>query len=59
MQEHDSWQERYLSLVPEKLTAADVQLLLDLWHENAERLHWALEAFVVQSTVGEEDGADA
>ena len=59
MAEHDSWQERYLSLVPEKLAVADVQLLLDLWHENAERLHWALEAFVVQSTEGEEYEGDA
>jgi len=59
MAEHDSWQERYLALVPEKLTAADVRLLLDLWIENPYRLQRALQAFVARSNPPEEDEADA
>ena len=59
MQEHDSWQERYLSLVPEKLTAEDVRLLLDLWVENPYRLQRALQAFVAHSAQQPGDEADA
>jgi len=59
MAEHDSWQERYLALVPEKLTAADVRVLLDLWIENPYRLQRALQAFVAHAAQQPEDEADA
>ena len=59
MGERDSWQERYLSLVPEKLTAAEVRLLLDLWIEDPYRLQRALQAFVAHSAHQPEDEADA
>jgi hypothetical protein len=36
------WQERYLALVPEKLTAADAKVLLDLIEEDTGRFVQAL-----------------
>ena len=50
---HDSWQERYLGLVPEKLTAADARVLLELMSEDQQRLARALQAFAEASA--EED----
>ena len=43
--QQDSWLERYLSVVPEKLTAADVRVLLALAEEDTHRLVQALTAF--------------
>ena len=54
MSEQDSWQERYLALVPERFTAEDVRQLLMLWREDAYRLERALEAYVLNSWTREE-----
>ena len=43
------WTERYLSVVPEKLSAEDVRVLLALIEEDGERFISALEAFVANS----------
>ena len=40
----DTWSERYLTLVPEKLSAADARVLLQLLREDHERLAEALVA---------------
>jgi len=45
----DTWQERYLSLAPEKLTAADARVLLVLIREDPERFMGALEEFMHNS----------
>jgi hypothetical protein len=45
----DSWEERYLSVVPEKLTAADARVLIDLMCEDPERLAQALQAFAEEA----------
>ena len=45
MSQGDSWAERYLSVVPEKLTAADARVLIELMCEDPERLAQALQAF--------------
>ena len=49
MPEHDSWEERYLSLVPERLTGAEAQVLLDLIAEAPERFIGALNEFIENS----------
>jgi hypothetical protein len=54
----DSWIERYLDLVPEKLTASDARNLLDLWDENLQALRQALETLAA-SKAGEEVAEDA
>jgi hypothetical protein len=41
----DTWQERYLALVPEKLTAADAKVLIELIEEDPQRFVEALEEF--------------
>jgi hypothetical protein len=43
----DSWQERYLSVVPEKLTARDASIILDLIQEDTDRFVEALDAFAL------------
>jgi hypothetical protein len=48
----DSWIERYLSVVPEKLTADDARVLIELMCEDPERLAQALQAFAEEA--GEE-----
>ena len=45
MSQGDSWTERYLSVVPEKLTAADARVLIELMCEDPERLAQALHEF--------------
>jgi hypothetical protein len=45
----DSWEERYLSVIPEKLTAADAKVLLDLIEEDPKRFVEALAEFAVIS----------
>jgi hypothetical protein len=40
----DSWTERYLAVVPEKLTAADAKVLIELMCEDPQRLAQALQA---------------
>ena len=45
MSQGDSWIERYLSVVPEKLTAADARVLIELMCEDPERLAQALQVF--------------
>ena len=49
MPEHDSWEERYLAVVPEKLTAGDAKVLLDLIAESPERFIGALQEFIENS----------
>ena len=49
MGKYDTWEERYLSLVPEKLSREDVRLLLDLWVEDPYRLQRTLRAFLSSS----------
>ena len=44
MSQGDSWTERYLALIPEKLTAADAKILIELMCEDPERLAQALKA---------------
>jgi hypothetical protein len=44
---NDSWEQRYLAIVPEKLTARDASVLLDLIEEDAERFVEALAAFAL------------
>ena len=46
MSQGDSWTERYLSVVPEKLMADDAQVILDLLREDPARFATALEEFV-------------
>jgi hypothetical protein len=41
----DAWEERYLAVVPEKLTAADARVLLDLIEEDPKRFVEALAEF--------------
>jgi hypothetical protein len=45
MSKRDFWIERYLAVVPEKLTAQDVRILLELAEEDTARLVEALTAF--------------
>ena len=45
MTKRDFWMERYLSVVPEKLTAQDVRVLLELAEEDTARLVEALTVF--------------
>jgi hypothetical protein len=54
-----SWTERYLSVVPERLTAEDARVLLALIEEDGERFISALEAFVANSEQPEDNQADA
>ena len=49
MPEPDSWEGRYLSIVPEKLTGAEAQVLLDLITEAPERFIGALREFIENS----------
>jgi hypothetical protein len=44
MSQGDTWSERYLSVVPEKLTAADAKVLIELMCEDPQRLAQALQA---------------
>ena len=50
----DFWEERYLALVPEKLTAADAKELLELIRQNPEGFVTALETYIHASEDGEE-----
>ena len=61
MSRADSWTERYLSVVPERLTAEDAQILLDLIRESPEGFLAALQEFIVNSREddGEEVAGDA
>ena len=43
------WEERYLSVVPEKLSAADAEVLLDLVEEDPRRFVEALAEFAALS----------
>jgi uncharacterized protein (DUF1778 family) len=45
----DSWQERYLAVVPEKLTAVDAKVLLQLIEEDPKRFMEALDEFAAAS----------
>jgi hypothetical protein len=47
----DSWEERYLSVVPEKLTAEDGRVLIQLMCEDPERLAKALQVFAAEAAV--------
>ena len=47
--EPGSWEERYLALVPEKLTAGDATALIELIEEDARRFVEALEEFAALS----------
>jgi hypothetical protein len=49
MAQPDSWQERYLAVVPEKLTAADAKVLLELIEEDPKRFVEALDEFAALS----------
>jgi hypothetical protein len=49
MSQGDSWTERYLSVIPEKLTAADAKVLLDLIEEDPKRFLEALAEFAALS----------
>ena len=42
MPENDSWEQRCLAIVPEKLTARDASVLLDLIEEDTDRFVEAL-----------------
>ena len=44
-----TWEQRYLALVPEKLTAADARALIELIEEDAQRFVDALEEFAALS----------
>ena len=57
MSQGDSWTERYLSVVPEKLAAEDARVLIELMCEDPGRLAQALQAFAEEA--GEEVAADA
>ena len=57
MSQGDSWTERYLSVVPEKLTAEDARVLIELMCEDPQRLAQALQAFAEET--GEEVTEDA
>ena len=61
MSQGDSWSERYLAVVPEKLTAEDAQILLDLIRESPEGFLAALQEFIENSRDddGEEVAEDA
>ncbi len=58
MIEPDSWEQRYLAVVPEKLTAEDAKVLLDLITEAPERFIGALNEFIENSAddLGAADG---
>ena len=56
MAEHDIWEERYLSLIPEKLTAYDVRVLLTLIRQDPERFMAALDEFVANSASEDDQG---
>ena len=45
----DSWEQRYLAVVPEKLTAADAKVLIDLIEEDPQRFVEALSEFAALS----------
>jgi hypothetical protein len=49
MAKPDSWEERYLAVVPEKLTTADAKVLLDLIEEDPQRFVEALDEFAAMS----------
>jgi hypothetical protein len=51
MPEQDSWEQRYLAVVPEKLTAEDARVLLDLIAEDTQRFVEALDEFAALSEV--------
>ena len=53
MSQGDSWEDRYLSVVPEKLTADDARVLIDLMCEDPARFIGALREFVDNSMDGE------
>jgi hypothetical protein len=52
----DSWTERYLAVVPEKLTAEDARVLIQLMCEDPQRLAQALQA-LADEAADEEDEA--
>ena len=58
MPEHDSWEDRYLAVIPERLTGEDAKVLLDLIREQPERFMGALEEFIANSAddLGVADG---
>ena len=47
MPANDSWEQRYLAVVPEKLTARDATVLLGLIEEDTPRFVEALSAFAL------------
>ena len=47
--EPGTWEQRYLALVPEKLTAAQARALIELIEEDAQRFVEALEEFAALS----------
>jgi hypothetical protein len=49
MTRSDSWEERYLAVVPEKLTAQDAAVLIELMCEDPQRLARALEELAASS----------
>ena len=55
----DTWEERYLSVVPERLTARDASTILDLIAEDTDRFVEALSAFALcyEEDHREEDAA--
>jgi hypothetical protein len=49
MAQPDAWEERYQALVPEKLTAGDAKVLLELIEEDTGRFVQALVEFAALS----------
>jgi hypothetical protein len=49
----DAWEERYLAVVPEKLTAAEARVMLELIEEDPKRFVEALDEFAALSQVEE------
>jgi hypothetical protein len=45
----DTWEERYLALIPEKLSWQDAQVLFDLIAEAPERFIGAIQDFIENS----------
>ena len=50
----DDWEDRYLAVIPERLSAADARVVLDLIQEDPERFIAALREFIHNSEDREE-----
>ena len=58
-QPRDTWEGRYLAIIPEKLSAADARVLLILIREDPERFMAALDEFIDNSEDDLEEEAPA